>query len=84
MCKVSKKKIIGVGDIHPDEQNFQIFHQFEQTKTAISRPFWNLIQTKLYRIHGRIVEEVYKASVKIKALHNYVFNVSWMGEVILS
>ena len=31
---------IGVGDIHPDGQNFQIFCQFEPTKIAISRPFW--------------------------------------------
>ena len=39
MCKVSKKILIGVGDIHPDGQNFQIFCQFEQTKIAISQPF---------------------------------------------
>ena len=37
MRKVSDK--IGVVDIHPDGQNFQIFCQFEQTKMAISRPF---------------------------------------------
>ena len=31
---------IGVGDIHPDGQNCQIFiYNFEQTKIAMSRPF---------------------------------------------
>ena len=30
---------IGVGDINPDGQHFQIFCQFEQTKMGISRPF---------------------------------------------
>ena len=34
-----KQIFIGVGDIHPDGQNFQIFFQFEQTKRAISQPF---------------------------------------------
>ena len=37
--KYRKKIFIGVGDIHPDGQNFQIFCQFEQTKMAISQPF---------------------------------------------
>ena len=34
-----EEMFIGVGDIHPDGQHFQIFCQFEQTKIAISRPF---------------------------------------------
>ena len=34
-----EEMFIGVGDIHPDGQHFQIFGQFEQTKIAISRPF---------------------------------------------
>ena len=39
-CVNYRKKIfIGVGDIHPDGQHFQIFCQFEQTKMAISGPF---------------------------------------------
>ena len=42
-CVYYRKKIfIGVGDIYPDGQKFQIFCQFEQTKMAISRPFWIL------------------------------------------
>ena len=38
--KYRKEMFIGVGDIYPDGQHFQIFCQFEQTKMAISRPFW--------------------------------------------
>ena len=34
-----EERFIGVGDIHPDRQHFQIFCQFEQTKMAISRLF---------------------------------------------
>ena len=34
-----KQIFIGVGDIHPDGQHFQIFCQFAQTQIAISRPF---------------------------------------------
>ena len=34
-----EEMFIGVRDIHPDGQNFQIFCQFEQTKMAMSRPF---------------------------------------------
>ena len=34
-----EEMFIGVGDIHPDGPNFQIFCQFEQTKMTISRPF---------------------------------------------
>ena len=34
-----EEMFIGVGDIHPDGQHFQIFGQFEQTKIMISRPF---------------------------------------------
>ena len=35
-----EEMFIGVGDINPDGQHFQIFCQFqEQTKMAISRPF---------------------------------------------
>ena len=34
--KYRKQICIGVGYIHPDGQNFQIFRQFEQTKMAIS------------------------------------------------
>ena len=37
--KYWKKIFIGVEDMHPDGQNFQIFCQFEQTKLAISRSF---------------------------------------------
>ena len=37
-CVNYRKHIfIGVGDIHPDGQNFQIFCQFEQTKMVISQ-----------------------------------------------
>ena len=32
--------VIGVRDIHPDQQNYQIFCQFKKTKMAINRPFW--------------------------------------------
>ena len=32
MCKVSEKIFVGVGDIHPDGQHFQILCQFKQTK----------------------------------------------------
>ena len=34
-----EEMFIGVGDIHPDGQHFQIFCQFEQIKMGISRPF---------------------------------------------
>ena len=45
-CVQYRKQIfIDVGDIHLDRQHFQINCQFEQTKMAISRPFF----------HGRIV-----------------------------
>ena len=37
--KYRKQIFIGVGDIHPDGQNFQVFYQFEQTKMALSQPF---------------------------------------------
>ena len=50
-----KQIFIGVADINPDGQHFQIFCQFEQTKMAISRPFLIWILTTLHRIHGRIV-----------------------------
>ena len=33
--KNRKQTFIGVRDVHPDGQNFQIFCQFEQTKMAI-------------------------------------------------
>ena len=39
--KYRVKIFMGVWDIHPDGQNFQIFCQFEQAKMAISRPFLN-------------------------------------------
>ena len=35
-----EEMFFGVGDIYPDGQDFQIFCQFEQTKMAISQPFW--------------------------------------------
>ena len=34
-----EEMLIGVGDIYPDGQHFQIFCRFEQTKMAISQPF---------------------------------------------
>ena len=34
-----KQIFIGVRDIHPDGQHFQIFCQFEQTQIAINWPF---------------------------------------------
>ena len=37
--KYRKQIFIGVGDIHPDGQNFQVFCQFEQTTMALSQPF---------------------------------------------
>ena len=37
--KYQKPIFIGVGDIHPDGQNFQIFCQFEQTKMMGSQSF---------------------------------------------
>ena len=40
ICRESVKMFIGVGDIHPNGQHFQIFCQFEQTKMAIMGPFW--------------------------------------------
>ena len=39
-CAEGREEIfIGVRDIHPDGQHFQIFCQFDQTKMAISGPF---------------------------------------------
>ena len=40
MCRGSGRTVIGVGDTNPDGQHFKIFCQFEQTKMAISQPFW--------------------------------------------
>ena len=37
--KYQKPIFIGVGDIHPDGQNFQMFCQFEQTKMVRRQPF---------------------------------------------
>ena len=34
-----EEMFIGVGDINPDEQDFQIFCQFEQIKMAKSQTF---------------------------------------------
>ena len=50
-----EEMLIGVGDIHPDGQHFQIFCQFEQTKYCNKSAIFNLILTTLHRIHGRIV-----------------------------
>ena len=50
-----EEMFIGVGDIYPDGQNFQIFCQFEQTKMAINRPFWIWSGQKVHRIHKGMV-----------------------------
>ena len=53
--KYRKQIFIGVGDIYPDGNLFQIFCQFEQTKIAFKLAILNLILSKLHRIHVRIV-----------------------------
>ena len=63
-CVEYRKEIfIGVRDIHPDGQNFQIFCQFEQTKMVISRPFWIWSWRNFTGFIGRIV---IKACVKYR------------------
>ena len=49
------KKYIGVGDIYPDGQNFQIFCQFEKKKNGNKSAILNFIWTKLHRIYKRII-----------------------------
>ena len=51
---IGKKLLIGVGDIHPDGQNFKYFVDLSKQK-CVKAPIFNLIQTKLHRIHGRMV-----------------------------
>ena len=55
MCIVSKKIFIGVGDIHPDGQNFPNMFSIWANKNDDKSAIMNLMRTKLHRIHGRIV-----------------------------
>ena len=66
-----EKMFIGVGDIHPDGQHFQIFCQFEQTKMVINRLFLILIRMKLHRIHGRIVINAFHGRMVVNACVEY-------------
>ena len=53
-AKYRKKIFIGVGDMHPAGQHFQILCQFEQTKWWLVGHF-EFDPDNFHRIHGRIV-----------------------------